>query len=361
MSKRHGIGVRATEDPNTVYIRNSANTYYYGDLFLGTPKQKFSVLFDTGSSKLWVPGVYCKSPACFQHNRFHPKMSSAFQNLYRNDSITYGTGKINGMLGSDTVYIGGISLYNQKFIYTTEQDSNFELPGSCFDGILGLSFNGDPSIDDTSPISSITKQRKLQRNVFGIQLSDGDKSYGRITFGRVDDSLYKGKMYWFPVVEKGSWKLMMDDINYEKPNIKSCTEFIKKNRALENKQSQNKSGNLDKPVHALIDSGTSFILGKWEVINKLNHEIGADINTGFISCSKINTLGMLIINIQGILFKLSSKEYIYHNKITNTCQSALIPKRDLSYWVLGNSFMGKLYSVFDFDNHKIGLGKDLNY
>uniref|UniRef100_A0A8C5TAX8 pepsin A n=1 Tax=Malurus cyaneus samueli TaxID=2593467 RepID=A0A8C5TAX8_9PASS len=92
-------------------LENYMDDEYFGTISIGTPPQEFTVVFDTGSSNLWVPSIFCSSPACRNHNRFNPAESSTF--LSTNDTlfIAYGTGSMTGVLGYDTINVWTIKVW----------------------------------------------------------------------------------------------------------------------------------------------------------------------------------------------------------------------------------------------------------
>nr|GMD37833.1 Aspartic proteinase A1 [Ipomoea batatas] len=53
---------------------------YFGEIGIGSPPQTFTVIFDTGSSNLWVPSAKCYfSVACYFHSKYKSRNSNTYK------------------------------------------------------------------------------------------------------------------------------------------------------------------------------------------------------------------------------------------------------------------------------------------
>jgi hypothetical protein len=152
--KGMGMSYKLSDNGNIV-INDYENSQYYGEVSLGTPEQKFQVIFDTGSSDLWVAGSKCDS-SCGRHAKFDSSKSSTYVANGTTFHIEYGSGPVSGYESQDVAVAGGLKVQNQIFAEVTDASglgAAFEL--GKFDGIAGLAF----------PILSVNKVPTLFQNI----------------------------------------------------------------------------------------------------------------------------------------------------------------------------------------------------
>ncbi|NXJ07803.1 PEPE protein, partial [Odontophorus gujanensis] len=198
-------------------LLNTLDVEYYGTISIGTPPQDFTVVFDTGSSNLWVPSVSCTSPACRNHQMFNPLQSSTYKSTGQNLSIHYGTGDMEGIVGCDTVTVASLMDTNQLFGLSTSEPGQFFVYVE-FDGILGL---GYPSLaaDGITPVfDNMVNESLLEQNLFSVYLSR-ETVGSMVIFGGVDESYFTGSINWIPVSYQGYWQISMDSIIVNKQEI----------------------------------------------------------------------------------------------------------------------------------------------
>lgn len=98
-----------------INLNNYANVEYFGTISIGVPKQFFSVIFDTGSSNLWVPSLDCP---CTVNHRGYKSNDSVRSNLTGSESfsIAYVSGTVRGSSVRDNVGLGEIEILRQDFL-----------------------------------------------------------------------------------------------------------------------------------------------------------------------------------------------------------------------------------------------------
>ncbi|KAF7096956.1 hypothetical protein CFC21_098836 [Triticum aestivum] len=250
---RHSPGLSGDD---TVPLDNYLDTQYFGEIGVGTPPQNFTVIFDTGSSNLWVPSSKCYfSIACYLHHKYKSTKSTTYKKNGETCTISYGSGSIAGFFSEDSVLVGELVVKNQKFIETTREASPTFIIGK-FDGILGLGFP-EISVGSAPPIwQSMQEQKLIEKDIFSFWLNrDPDASVGgELVFGGVDKKHYKGKHTYVPVTRKGYWQFDMGDLLIGGESTGFCAGGCA----------------------AIVDSGTSLLAGPTTIVAQVNHAIGAE-------------------------------------------------------------------------------------
>jgi len=106
------------DGPHAVPINDYQNAQFYGDITIGG--QSFSVIFDTGSSNLWVPSKQCHWYKCWFHHKYDSSASKTYVKDGREFKVQYGSGPVQGIFDKDSVVVGGLTVPGQVFAEVTQ-------------------------------------------------------------------------------------------------------------------------------------------------------------------------------------------------------------------------------------------------
>ncbi|XP_054822831.1 aspartic proteinase-like [Prosopis cineraria] len=245
-----------SHDEDILPLKNYVDVIYYGEIGIGTPPQTFTVIFDTGSSNLWVPSSWCYlSIACYVHSWYKSSKSSTYTKNGTSCEIQYGTGSIFGFFSQDNVEVGDVVVKHQDFIEATREESlSFALLE--FDGIFGLGFQ-EISVEQAVPVwYNMVKQDLVGEKVFSFWLNVDPEveEGGEVVFGGVDPNHFKGKHTYVPVTRKGYWQIEIRDFLIGGLSTGVC----------------------EGGCAAIVDSGASLLAGPTSVVAEINHAIGAE-------------------------------------------------------------------------------------
>ncbi|XP_054827033.1 cathepsin D [Eublepharis macularius] len=343
---KYKYGAPGVATPTPEALKNYMDAQYYGEIGIGTPPQTFTVVFDTGSSNLWVPSVHCRflDIACLLHRKYDSSKSSTYVKNGSDFAIHYGTGSLSGYLSQDTVSVGDLQVKNQIFGEAVSQPG-ITFIAAKFDGIMGMAYP-KISVDKVTPFfDSAMQQKLLDKNIFSFYLNRDPKSSpgGELLLGGTDPKYYSGDFSYVNVTRQGYWQVHMDKVNIGN-GLTVCS-----------------SG-----CEAIVDTGTSLITGPTDEIKQLQKAIGAKpIIKGqyMLPCDKLSSLPTVNLVLGGNSYALTPDQYAL--KVTvqgeTLCLSGFsgldVPPPGGPLWILGDVFIGPYYTVFDRDNDSVGFAK----
>lgn len=309
-----------------------SNSQYVGRIQVGSPPQEFDVIFDTGSSNLWINSDKCLSEACMIHKRFHPKLSSTYKALNLEMNVQFGTGRIDGFLAKDTFHLGPIKVHNQAFGQITSEQGDVFLTGR-FDGILGLSFPSLSASSYTPVFDNVMKQSLLQYNIFSFYYSRKGPSGSAIVFGFPNRELYTGSITFVEVSKELYWELEMIDVKVDGQSLGVCKDGCQ----------------------VVVDTGTSLLTGPPEHVNLLLKKL--DILENCHNANILPDITYVLRDSRGTYeFKLGPEDYVLkstaeqgprHPKFCRPGFMGLeVPPPRGPLWILGDVFMKRYYTIF---------------
>ena len=231
-----------------------SNLLFVVDIKIGSSKQLFSLLLDTGSSITWVPKINSKDIYKLT-NHYDPSLSTtSIKKEEEPFEIIYGSGSAKGDYYSDKIIYIKDKEFNMDFGVAYE--TNFLVNDA--DGILGLSRIYDDY--DKSFIHMMCKEHITSSKIFSIKL-------GLNALKNLTGSFYIGKHDDFNKNSVVSCEL--NNNNYYEVNYWACNIY---SLTLVNKL-KNKEIISEKKVSVIFDTGTNAIFLPLNFLKDIENEL----------------------------------------------------------------------------------------
>ncbi|KAJ7775826.1 aspartic peptidase domain-containing protein [Mycena olivaceomarginata] len=314
--------------------------YYFAEISIGTPAQKFKMMVDTSISSSIVWGKACSGCSSLGGS-YDATASSTFANKSTTSTnFPYRDGNVEGYIFADTIKVGPLSVAKGEFLQVTEITAELPDPVS---GSLGLAFGGTKETTATPFWQALIAAGGTSTPEMGFWLSRAlatdnvqgeQESVGVLTFGGVNSSLYSGDIEFLGLAAGsaalGSWMLEISAINVG-------------NKAI---------GVTPNETLAMFDTTLGSIYGPEADVKAIYAAIGSassqlDDGDYQIPC---NTNVTVSVSFGGQTWSIDGKDIIQEPVSGNTsmCFGAIQGRggSDSPSWTFGIPFLRNVYSVF---------------
>jgi len=338
-----------TETIETTYL-----TVWWGSLAFGTPGQELQVLFDTGSSNLWVPCLGCEN--CIS-KVFDVESSSTSTDLKEAFQITYGSGSVAGEVYTDYVsFPEAITEEDGEISFIANFACAYNEPGDVFQemtfaGIFGLGWDKIAVDAMIPPFDSMLDQGIVEQGVFGFYYDFyASKPIGDITFGYINDDYHLDEIQYIGIVSETYWPLYLTSFTLSTKNSSGNVTW--------------RSNELfSRALDVIVDSGTSFLALPASVSEQIASMIGAIAYGGYYiaNCdADMPSFDFQLLGGDGVVLTIHFPGELLLFPLDVTVRGktyCLIGMQDVSenFVIMGDIIMQAFYTIFDVDNRRLGF------
>lgn len=183
------------------------------------------------------------------------KYDEGGESLGTNTTIEYGSGSTEGANWIDDVTVAGLTSPNQTFFAATNAVGFIELDA---DGIIGMAFSSIAQDNGTTFMENLIAQGTVDANEFSFYLgrvASGTEDDSELTLGGRDSTKYTGDFVTVPVSSETYWQVALDRVTVN-----------------------GKSGGINTPGQAAIDTGTTLFVAPTtaakEIMAKIPNALG---------------------------------------------------------------------------------------
>lgn len=357
---------------------------YFGAISVGSEKKMFNVVFDTASGQTWLP--YYSWLSIFANNLHYSdgyscKDSTTCVSLKREFVFDYRNTRLSGdayedvftiyedMQKDDAILLVAPSLSFKHNFLAIDDASDEQFRYKPYDGVIGLAPVTQSESGTRNPLLSI--QQEIQRRMglpssvlnpsvapnqmfdhshyrqassqnelmfsFWFNSNQNSRHGGELMMGGVDENRFSGDIYFHRVTSWFDWQLPLNYVMLG-GQVVSCQYGCT----------------------VTLDTGANSLVGPREDIQAIYTDLQAqhdrDSNLSLVDCNRIDSFPILTFKIDDTPYTLSGRHYVkmFRFKDKIVCYLSIKPW-DEQRWLVGTSFIGAYYTVFDFANRRIGF------
>jgi hypothetical protein len=199
-------------------------------------------------------------------------------------------------------------------------------------GFSSISIDGAPTVFENA-----IHQNAVEQPIFAFYL--GNNGPGELTFGGYDPSKFEGDLTYVKLISATYWEIPLDQVDAGEYHMKPSS----------------------KVVTAIVDSGTSLIVGPRSEIHALAMAVGATANIMgqyTVDCAKLDQMPDIVFTIDGKPYTVPGRDAVMQAQGTClfACQGMDFPEPGPK-WILGDVFMRQYYTVFNYVDETVGFAK----